>query len=90
MTAWMASKWSPTWLEVTKVVVAVTESHDPMKIIDIMVPNYWMIVERYSNMKGEFGGLIPGSEIFSQLDGITSKVVNYLLCFLMMTCRFLN
>jgi hypothetical protein len=46
-----------------------------------MTLNYWMIVERYPNLKEEVGSLIPGWEISSLLDRKTCKVVNYLLCF---------
>ena len=31
--------------------------------------NYWMMVERYLNLKEEVGGPIPGCEISSMLDG---------------------
>jgi hypothetical protein len=30
--------------------------------------NYWMMMERYPNLKEEVGGLIPGFEISSLLD----------------------
>ena len=30
--------------------------------------NYWMLVERYPNLKEEVGGSIPGCEISSLLD----------------------
>jgi len=33
-----------------------------------MTLNYWMIVERYPNLKDEVGGSIPGFEIVSLLD----------------------
>ena len=33
-----------------------------------MTLNYWMIVERYPNLKEEVGGSIPGCEISSLLD----------------------
>ena len=34
----------------------------------VMTLNYWMMVERYPNLKEEVGGSIPGSEISSLLD----------------------
>ena len=44
--------------------------------------NYWMMVERYPNLKEEVGGSIPGCEISSLLDRTLSLVVvNCLLCF---------
>ena len=33
-----------------------------------MTLNYWMMVERYPNLKEEVGGSIPGHEISSLLD----------------------
>ena len=33
-----------------------------------MTLNYWMMVERYLNLKDEVGGLIPDCEISSLLD----------------------
>jgi hypothetical protein len=33
-----------------------------------MTPNYWMMVERYPNLKEEVGGSFPDCEISSQLD----------------------
>jgi hypothetical protein len=33
-----------------------------------MTLNYWMMVERYPNLKEEVGGSIPGYEMFSLLD----------------------
>jgi hypothetical protein len=33
-----------------------------------MTPNYWMMVERYPNLKEEVGGSIPDCEISSLLD----------------------
>ena len=33
-----------------------------------MTLNYWMMEERYPNLKEEVGGLIPGCEISSLLD----------------------
>ena len=35
--------------------------------------NYWMMVERYPNLKEEVGGSIPGSEISSLLDRKLAK-----------------
>ena len=46
-----------------------------------MTLNYWMMVERYPNLKDEVGGSIPGCEISSLLDKKTCQVVNCLLCF---------
>ena len=43
--------------------------------------NYWMMVERYPNLKEEVGNSIPGYEIHSLLDSKTCQVVNCLLCF---------
>jgi hypothetical protein len=34
-----------------------------------MTLNYWMMVERYPNLKKEVGGSIPNCEIFFLLDG---------------------
>ena len=34
----------------------------------MMTLNYWMMVERYPNLKEEVGGSIPGCEISSLLD----------------------
>ena len=43
---------------------------------------YWMMVERYPNLKEEVGGTFPGYEISSFLHEKTCQVVNYLLmCF---------
>ena len=33
-----------------------------------MTLNYWMMLERYSNLKEEIGGLVPGCEISSLLE----------------------
>ena len=46
-----------------------------------MTLNYWMMVERYPNLKKEVCGSIPGHEISSLLDIKSCQVVNYLLCF---------
>jgi hypothetical protein len=46
-----------------------------------MTLNFWMMVERYPNLKEEVGGSIPGCEISSLLGKKTCKVVNYLMCF---------
>jgi hypothetical protein len=49
-----------------------------------MTLNYWMMVERYSNLKEEVVHSIPGCEISSLHDGKLarwSKVVYCLLCF---------
>ena len=43
-------------------------------------PKYWMMVERYPNLKEEVGGSIPGYEISSPLD-INLPLFNYLMCF---------
>jgi hypothetical protein len=40
----------------------------PSPTSDEMTLNYWMIVERYPNLKEEVGGSIPGCEISSLLD----------------------
>jgi hypothetical protein len=41
-----------------------------------MTLNYWMMVERYPNLKEEVGDLIPGFEISSLLDkNYTSKML---------------
>ena len=39
-----------------------------------MTLNYWMMVERYPDLKEEVGGLIPGREISSLLD---KKIVRW-------------
>jgi hypothetical protein len=41
----------------------------------------WMVEERYPELKEEVGNSIPGCEISSLLDRITSRVVICLLCF---------
>ena len=46
-----------------------------------MTLNYWIMMERYPNLKEEVGGSIPGYEISSLLDRKTCQVVNCLLCF---------
>ena len=38
-----------------------------------MTPNYWMMEERYPNLKEEVGGLIPRCEISSLLDIILAR-----------------
>ena len=38
-----------------------------------MTLNYWMMEERYPNLKEEAGGLIPGCEISSLLDIILAR-----------------
>lgn len=45
-----------------------------------MTLNYQRMVERYPKLNGLVGNLILGHEIFSLLDGRTSKVVMRLLC----------
>ena len=45
-----------------------------------MTLNYWMMVERYPNLKEEVGDSIPACEIFSLLDRITCQAVDCLLC----------
>jgi hypothetical protein len=44
-----------------------------------MTLNYWMMMERYPNLKEEVGGLTPNCEISSLLDKKTFQVGNYLL-----------
>ena len=46
-----------------------------------MTLNYWMMVERYPNLKEEFGGSNPGCEISFLLDRKTCHEINCLLCF---------
>ena len=46
-----------------------------------MTLNYWVMVERYPNLKEEVGGSILGCEISSLLDRITCQVVDCTLCF---------
>jgi hypothetical protein len=46
-----------------------------------MTLNYWMMVERYPNLKEEVGGSIPSCEISSLLINKTYQMVNCLMCF---------
>ena len=48
--------------------------------------NYWMMVERYPNLKDEAGGLIPGCEISSLFDItlVRWSIASYALA---LTCR---
>jgi hypothetical protein len=46
-----------------------------------MIPNYWMMVERYPNLKEEVGSSIHGCEISSLLERNICGVVKCLLCF---------
>jgi hypothetical protein len=47
-----------------------------------MTHNYWMMVERYPNLKEKVGGSYHGCEISSLLDTKkTCKMVNCLKCF---------
>jgi hypothetical protein len=46
-----------------------------------MTLNYYMMVERYPNIKEEVDSSIPGGEISSLLERQTCQVVNCLLCF---------
>ena len=51
-----------------------------------MALNYWMMVERYPNLKEEVGGSFPGSEISSLLDRqlATWSIAS---CALVLACR---
>jgi hypothetical protein len=51
-----------------------------------MTLNYWMMVERYPNLKEEVGGSIPGREISSPLD---KKLARWSIasCALALTCQ---
>jgi hypothetical protein len=46
-----------------------------------MTLKYWMMVERYPNLKEEVGGSIPSDEISSLPDKKNCKVANCLMCF---------
>ena len=48
--------------------VGLNASPKPTIIWSMMTLNYWMMVERYPNLKEEVGGLILGREISSLLD----------------------
>jgi hypothetical protein len=46
-----------------------------------MTPNYWMMMERYPNLKEEVGSLISSCEMSSLLDKKAYQVINCLMCF---------
>ena len=48
--------------------------------------NYWMMVERYLNLKGKVGGSIPESEIFSLPDKKLARR-STVSCALALACR---
>jgi hypothetical protein len=51
-----------------------------------MTLNYWMMVERYANLKEEVGGSNPGCEISSLLDRTLAKW-STISCALTLACR---
>ena len=59
------------WITCSKymlVSVGLNASPKPTIIWSMMTLNYWMMVERYPNLKEEVGGLILDCEVSSLLD----------------------
>ena len=54
---------------------------------NLVTLNYWMMVERYPNLKKEVGGTIPDCEIFSLLDKKKLARWSTTSCALVLACR---